>query len=264
MMKKYILLILLACSLFFSCSDNGNLRQHELDISYQIPTYKPKIHNYFPHDATAFTQGLFYKDGFLYESTGLKDKSSLRKVDIKTGKVLQKIDLASYYFAEGITLCNDKIVLLTWQNKKGFIYDKNTFQLIDKFSYQTEGWGITFDGSYLIMSDGTDVLYYLNPENYNLVKKINVSAAGKAVKNLNELEYINGRIYANIWKTKQIAIIQPDGNVTGWIDLTGIISDEECPGKIDELNGIAYNEDEGSIYVTGKLWCKLFELEIIP
>jgi glutamine cyclotransferase len=153
---------------------------------------------------------------------------------------------------------------LTWQNHKGFVYEKNTFRLMKEFSYRMEGWGITFDGEYLIMSDGTDVLYFLNPEDYSVFKKVNVSADGKALNNLNELEYINGKIYANIWKTERIAIIEPDGMVVGWIDLEGVISPKDCSGEIAEMNGIAYNAVEDRLYVTGKYWCKLFEIEIEP
>lgn len=264
MVKKSTLFILLTCLMVFSC---GGYRQsiiNKSDASYQIPVYRPKIHHAFPHDPNAFTQGLFYADGFLYESTGLKGESSLRKVDIKTGKVIRKINLAEDYFGEGITLYKDKIILLTWQNKKGFVYDQDTFQLIREFSYPTEGWGITFDGEHLIMSDGTETLYFLNPNDYSLVKKINVSAAGQAVKKLNELEYINGKIYANIWEENKIVVINPDGRVVGWIVLEGLISEKDCSQKIGVPNGIAYNAVEEKLYVTGKHWCKLFELEAIP
>jgi glutamine cyclotransferase len=264
MTKKHIILILLISSLFFSCSSNFGFRKYRSEKPDRIPVYKPKIHNVFPHDPNAFTQGLFYSDGFLYESTGMKGKSSLRRVDIKTGKVLHKINLAADYFGEGITLWKNKIILLTWQNHKGFVYDKNTFQIIDEFSYPTEGWGITFDGKYLIMSDGTDSLYYLSPDDYSLVKKVKVSADEKAVNNLNELEYINGKIYANVWKTERIAIIEPDGMVVGWIDLQEVLQKMDCPGEIDMLNGIAYDADEDMIYVTGKYWCKLFQIEKRP
>lgn len=247
----------------FSCSSNTQ-RITNPDASYQISVYKPKIHHAFPHDPNAFTQGLFYADGLLYESTGLNGKSSLRKVDIKTGIIIRKINLSEDYFGEGITLCNHKIILLTWQNKKGFVYDQDTFQLISEFSYPTEGWGITFDGEHLIMSDGTETLYFLNPNDYSLVKKIKVLAAGQAVKKLNELEYVNGQIYANIWEENKIAVIDPDGTVVGWIDLEGLISNKDCSQKIGVPNGMAYNAAENRFYVTGKNWCKLFELEGIP
>jgi len=254
-----------ACLLLFSCNGNEDSENQGTDNDDQITVYMPEVYNSYPHDAGAFTQGLIYSDGVLFEGTGLYEgKSSLRKVEVQTGEVLQKIDLTSEYFGEGITIYENKIIQLTWQNKKGFVYDKNTFQLVEEFSYTAEGWGITYDGQYLIMSDGTDVLYYLNPADYSVVKQINVTANGEAVTRLNELEYINGRIYANVWQTDRIAIIQPDGTVIGWIDLEGILSYGECSTEIDVLNGIAYNPEKNSIYVTGKNWCKLFEIEFVP
>jgi glutaminyl-peptide cyclotransferase len=261
-MRKYILLIFSVCSLFLSC--NGDNDSGNQGTSGPIPVYTPAPVRNFPHDSEAFTQGLFFADGIFYEGTGLYNgESSLRKVDMQTGSVIQKINLASEYFGEGITLYDNKIIQLTWKEGKGFVYDKDTFQLLDEFSYTTEGWGITCDGQYLIMSDGTDALYYLNPDDYSVVKQVNVSANGAAVTELNELEYINGNIYANIWQTDRIAIIQPGGNVIGWIDLQGILSSADCPQK-NVLNGIAYNPADNRIYVTGKYWCKLFELEFVP
>ena len=264
-MKKYILLLFSACLLLFSCNGSDDSGDQGTDNTDQIPVYSPEILNSYLHDAGAFTQGLIYADGIFYEGTGLYEgKSSLRKVEVETGEVKQIINLASEYFGEGITLYGNKIIQLTWQNKKGFVYDKETFQLLEEFSYATEGWGITCDGEYLIMSDGTDVLYYLDPDDYSAVKQINVTANGEAVTRLNELEFINGRIYANIWQTDRIAIIQPDGKVTGWIDLEGILSSGDCSTDIDVLNGIAYNAADSRIYVTGKYWCKLFELGLVP
>jgi glutamine cyclotransferase len=265
-MKKYILLMLFVCLLFLSCNGSDDSGDQGTDnTTDQIPVYTPENYSSHPHDAGAFTQGLIYADGVFYEGTGLYEgRSSLRKVEVQTGEVLQKINLAPEFFGEGIALYDNKIIQLTWQNKKGFVYDKDTFQLLDEFSYQTEGWGITYDGEYLIMSDGTDFLYYLNPDDYSVVKQINVTANGEAVTHLNELEYINGRIYANIWQTDRIAIIQPDGKVIGWIDLEGILSSGDCSTEIDVLNGIAYNATENRIYVTGKYWCKLFEIEVVP
>ena len=260
-MKRYILIILLICGLFFSCSDD--FVDENSDTSDHIPVYTPEIYNTYPHDSTAFTQGLVYNNGIFYEGTGLYGESTLRKVAIETGEVTQKIDLASEYFGEGITLFNDNIIQLTWREKKGFVYNKETFQLVAEFSYDSEGWGITFDGEYLIMSDGTNLLYYLDPDNYSTIKQVSVTANGEAVNNLNELEYIKGNIYANIWQTDRIAVIEPEGEVIGWIDLEGILPYEDCPQK-DVLNGIAYNPEENRVYVTGKFWCKLFELEFVP
>lgn len=260
--------MLLACTLLFSCNGSDDSGDQGSETSDQVPVYTPDIINTYNHDQGAWTQGLFYSNGFLYESTGLEGKSSLRKVEIETGEVTQKTDLASEYFAEGITLFEDKIIQLTWQNKTCFVYDKESFQLLSEFDYPTnwpeEGWGITYDGEYLIMSDGTDVLYYLDPDDYSVVEEINVTADGEAVTYLNELEHINGNIYANIWQTDRIAVIQPDGEVIAWIDLEGILSSADCSSEIDVLNGIAYNPDSDTIYVTGKYWCRLFELEFVP
>jgi glutamine cyclotransferase len=263
-MKSYLPLIFLILFLFLSCSGSDNTGVQVSEQSDQIPVYDPIIHNIFPHDANAYTQGLFYTDGSLYESTGLYDPSPLRQVEIESGSIIRKTDLNSGYFIEGITLYDDKIIQLTYTSNIGFVYDKETFQLLDEFNYSTEGWGLTYDGEYLIMSDGTDILYYLDPENFQTVKEINVSADGEPVNKLNELEYINGNIYANVYLTDRIAIIQPDGEVIGWIDLEGILLPEECTQDIDVLNGIAYNPENNSMYVTGKYWCKLFELEVVP
>jgi len=265
-MNKHVLLMVSVCLLFFSCNGSEDSNNQGTDnASDQIPVYTPEIYATHPHDAGAFTQGLVYSDGILYEGTGLYEgKSSLRRVAIETGDVAQKINLPSEYFGEGITLYNNKIIQLTWQNNRGFVYDKDTFELLDEFSYSTEGWGITFDGEYLIMSDGTDVLYYLNPDDYSTVKQVNVTANNEALTRLNELEYINGWIYANVWQTDRIAIIHPDGKVSGWIDLEGILSPGDCTTEIDVLNGIAYNPEKNSIYITGKNWCKLFEIEFVP
>jgi glutamine cyclotransferase len=263
-MKKNTLLMLLAFILTFSCSDNNRSSKQASEIPDQIPVYKPEIYNAFTHDADAFTQGLFYSDGFIYESTGNYGESSLRKVELESGTVIKKIDLPPEYFGEGITLCNDKIIQLTWVSKKGFVYDKEGFELIREFDYPTEGWGITYDGKHLIMSDGTDKLYFLDPADFSRIKQVDVTANGKAVTRLNELEYVNGKIYANVWQTDRIAIIQPDGKVVGWIDLEGILLPEGCPKGIDVLNGIAYDAEENKMYVTGKYWCKIFELKVVP
>jgi glutamine cyclotransferase len=250
--------------MLFSCGDDKDAGISGSDASDQIPVYTPQVYNVCVHDAGAFTEGLIYADGFLYESTGLEGKSTLRKVDPASGAVLHKIDLDPEYFGEGITICNDRIIQLTWKNKTGFVYNKDTFEKIGEFSYLTEGWGLTYDGSYLIMSDGTDVLYYLSPDDYGVVKQINVTADGSPVINLNELEYIDGKIYANVWQTDRIAVIQADGEVVGWIDLAGILEQGDCINSVDLLNGIAYNAAENRMYVTGKYWCKLFEVELVP
>lgn len=232
----------------------------------EIPVYTYRIINIYPHDSTAFTQGLVYYNGFLYESTGLWGQSSLRKVDLTTGKVLQVYHLPKVYFGEGITLWHDKIIQLTWKSNTGWIYNYQTFEKLANFSYPTEGWGITHDGQKLIMSDGTDKLYFLEPTTLKKMGHLQVHAQGKPIVNLNEMEYIEGEIFANIWKSNYIARISPQtGQVLGWIDLTGLIDKIKLvsgsrPKNV--LNGIAYDDQKKRLFVTGKLWPKLFEIEI--
>ncbi len=227
--------------------------------------YGYEIVNTFPHDANAFTQGIIYDDGVLYEGTGQYGYSSIRKVELKTGKVLQKYEMPDEYFGEGITIWKDKIVQLTWQSKTGFVYDKATFKPQGEFSYKTEGWGITHDGEHLIMSDGSPTLYFLDPETYEVVSKIAANYGTQLLKNLNELEYINGKIYANIWKTEDIAIINPNtGIVESLIELDGLMDSLVTHHQIDVLNGIAYDAKNKRLFVTGKWWPKLFEIKLIP
>lgn len=228
------------------------------------PTYTYEIINSYPHDPAAFTQGLIYLDGELYEGTGLYGQSSLRQVDLETGSVLTNTAISEQYFGEGITVFDDKIYQLTWQNQTGFIYDQDTFELIETFSYPTEGWGLTHDGSQLIMSDGTNNLYFLDPDTLAVNGRLPVQDQGNPVVRLNELEYINGEIYANIWQTNHIVRIDPQtGQVTAWIDLTGLLSPESLTQPADVLNGIAYDAENGRLFVTGKLWPLLFEIKLI-
>ncbi|HXF64088.1 MAG TPA: glutaminyl-peptide cyclotransferase [Caldilineaceae bacterium] len=230
------------------------------------PVYTFEIVAEYPHDPEAFTQGLQYVDGFLYEGTGLQGASSLRRVALETGEVLQQIDLAEEYFGEGIVVVGDRIYQLTWLSNVGFIYDRESFELLDRFSYPTQGWGITYDGTHLIMSDGSYVLRRWDPETLEEVGRVEVvDALGNYIANLNELEYINGDVYANIWQSDRIARIDPEtGQVTGWIDLTGLLSPEDAAGRVDVLNGIAYDAEEDRLFVTGKWWPKLFEIDLIP
>ena len=233
--------------------------------SQEIPVYSYKIINSYPHDTDAFTQGLVFDNGKLYESTGYHNRSTLRKVDIETGETIKVHKLNGRYFAEGIAIINNKIIQLTWKSKKGFVYNKNTFDQIKSFTYQTQGWGITYDGRYLIMSDGSANLYFLDPDTYERVGKLEVYDDKGPVSKLNELEFINGEIYANVWGSYRIARINPTtGSVSAWIDLTGILSDEDKTNREGVLNGIAYDKDNGRLFVTGKLWPKLFEIKIIP
>ena len=225
-----------------------------------VHTYTYDIVNTFPHDSYAFTQGLVFHDGSLYEGTGLRGRSSLRKVHLVSGSTLQSHILSGQYFGEGITIFDDKIIQLTWEAQKGFVYDLVTFRPLQEFTYPTEGWGITHDGTNLIMSDGTSTLHFLDPETFEEVDTIEVLDEGVPVRNLNELEYINGEIYANIWLDDFIARISPDtGKVAGWIDLTGILQND---AGADVLNGIAYDAEGDRLFVTGKLWPKLFEITL--
>ena len=232
------------------------------DSNQQYPIlYTYEIIESYNHDEMAFTQGLEFIDGFLFESTGLYGESTLRKVDLKTGKVLEIIDLQDQYFGEGITIMNDRIIQLTWISNKGFVYEKDSFELISEFTYPTEGWGITNDNSQLIMSDGTSTLFFLDPNTFHTIKQVQVIDK-EPVSNLNELEYIQGKIWANIWNQDKIAIINPEtGNVEGWIDLTGI-NNEDSQDQNKVLNGIAYDSEKDRLFITGKKWAKLFQIEV--
>ena len=225
--------------------------------------YTYEVVKVYPHDQNAFTEGLVIEKGVLYESTGLYGNSTLRRVDLETGNVLQSYALPDDFFGEGITVFGDRIIQLTWQNQKGFVYDKNSFDLLQEFSYPTEGWGITHNGSTLIMSDGTANLYFLDPETFQKVGQVEVRDGNASVTNLNELEYINGEVYANIWLTDKIAIIDPQtGQVKAWIDLTGIYNQaNRDPNNV--LNGIAYDAEGDRLFVTGKMWQQLFEIKLI-
>ena len=229
-----------------------------------IPVYTYQVVNTYPHDHQAFTEGLVFEDGFLYEGTGLYGSSTLRRVELETGKILKVCELPAQFFGEGVTIYEDKIVQLTWKSHLGLVYDKESFELLQKFSYPSEGWGITYDGKHLIMSDGTSTLHFLNPETFEEVSRIEVSANDIPVTRINELEYIQGEIYANIWQTDYIARIDlQTGEVVGWIDLEGILSPEEDDETVDVLNGIAYDAKDDRLLVTGKFWPKLFEIKLL-
>lgn len=219
----------------------------------------------YPHDRAAFTQGLVMDNGALFEGTGLFGQSTLRRVDLETGTVLQQINLANEFFGEGVTVLGDRIIQLTWLSNTGFVYDRTTFDLLDTFMYSTEGWGITHDGTRLIMSDGTSTIRFLDPQTFENIGSINVVDMNGPVIRLNELEYIAGEIWANVWLTDFIVVINPaTGDVTASIDLTGLLSPEDLTEPVDVLNGIAYDAQNDRIFVTGKLWPKLFEIELVP
>lgn len=222
-----------------------------------------QVVNAYPHDTGAFTQGLIFVDGKLYEGTGQEGRSSLREVELQSGRVLKKVEVPMPFFAEGITLLNGKIYQLTWQHQIGFIYNAQTLQKTGEFPYTGEGWGITNDGHSLIISDGSNRLKFLDPDSFRVTKTIAVADGGTRVNQLNELEYVNGEIYANIWHDQRIVTIDPqNGRVTGWIDLSGLLQ----PGAVSDeeavLNGIAYDQASGRLFVTGKLWPQLFEIKI--
>jgi glutamine cyclotransferase len=216
----------------------------------------------YPHDPQAFTQGLVFIDGVLYEGTGLNGRSGIRKVRLENGEVLQIQKLEERHFGEGIAVVGQSIVQLTWQSGVGFVYDRHTFQRTKTFNYQGEGWGLTYDGTRLIMSDGTPSLRFLDPVTLKETGRLEVRDGGRPVDDLNELEVVKGEIYANVWSTDRIARISPKtGTVTGWIDLTGLLNPRD-PASTDVLNGIAYDAAKDRLFVTGKLWPKLFEIRI--
>jgi glutamine cyclotransferase len=238
---------------FCSCSSSNITLVHTYEVV-----------NTYPHDQNAFTQGLVFEDGALYEGTGLHGRSTLRRVELATGDIAQIRELPAQYFGEGITIYGSKIIQLTWQSNVGFIYDKDSFELLQEFDYPTEGWGITHDDERLIMSDGTSILHFLEPETLEETGRIEVYDSDGPVTRLNELEYVQGEIYANVWGTDHIAIIAPQtGEVIGWIELEGLLGPEDYTEPIDVLNGIAYDAENDRLFVTGKLWPKLFEIELV-
>ena len=234
-----------------------------VDPDRAVPNYSYEIVKIYPHDPDAFTQGLVFRDGKLLESTGEEGRSSLRSVDLDSGQTVKKVDLASQYFGEGMTVLNKKIYQLTWQHHIGFIYDYQTFERLGDFNYEGEGWGLTTDGQSLILSDGSNHLRFLDPNTFRVIRTVPVTENGKPVLQLNELEFINGEIYSNIWHSTRIVSINPqNGAVTASIDFAGLVSQSGAHDEEAVLNGIAYDDASGRIFVTGKLWPKLFEIKI--
>ena len=256
------LFALLEAAFVFSCSD---LPESPVPTSSGvIPVYTYNVLNTYPHDRNAFTQGLVFENGVLYEGTGRFGHSALRRVELETGDILQIYDLPARFFGEGITVYENKIIQLTWRSNVGFVYDKNSFELLQEFNYSTEGWGITHDGKRLIMSDGTSTLHFLDSQTFEEINQLGVFDNDGPVTRLNELEYVQGEIYANVWQTDRIARIAPGtGQVIGWIKLGGLLSPEDRSEPVDVLNGIAYDAENGRLFVTGKLWPRLFEIELI-
>jgi glutaminyl-peptide cyclotransferase len=250
---------LAACAAFMTLF-MGSTRQSP---SASLPLYGYQIVHVYPHDHDAFTQGLQYVDGVLYEGTGLNGRSSIRRVALETGNVLKKRDVPAQYFGEGITVWKNDLIELTWQSHVAFVYDRATFEPKKQFLYPGEGWGLTHDGTSLIMSDGSDELRYLDPLTFAEKRRLKVTAAGAPLRNLNEVEYVNGEIYANVWQTDYVARIAPTtGKVTAYIDLRGLLTAAER-ATTDVLNGVAYDAAHDRLFVTGKLWPKLFEIKLV-
>ena len=229
----------------------------------KAPTFGYTVAHVYPHDPQAFTQGLLFLDGALYEGTGLNGRSSIRKVRLENGEVLQLQKLDPQYFGEGIAVMGGRLFQLTYTSGVGFVYDRATFQRTGTFTYPGEGWGLTHDGTRLIMSDGTAYLRFIDPKTLKQTGRLRVRDGATPVVSLNELEYVKGEILANVWQTDRIARISPrTGEVTGWIDLKGILSPRDAAQGVDVLNGIAYDAAGDRLFVTGKLWPKLFEIKI--
>jgi glutamine cyclotransferase len=255
--SAFAAVLVFSCLNLQGCSSPGN--------SDVIPAYSYRIVNTYPHDRDAFTQGLVFEGGVLYEGTGLYGQSSLRRVELETGDILQIREQSDQFFGEGITIYGDEIVQLTWQSHIGFVYDSRSFELLQEFNYSTEGWGITQDGARLIMSDGTSTLHFLDPQTFEEISHVEVFDNNGPVTRLNELEYVQGEIYANVWQTDWVARIAPEtGRVVGWLDLGGLLSAEDLSEPVDVLNGIAYDAETDRLFVTGKLWPKLFEIDLVP
>ena len=227
------------------------------------PVYTYQVVTSYPHDPEAFTQGLFVTDGQMYESTGLEGHSTIRRVDLATGRVLQRAAIDSQYFGEGIAAVGGRLYQLTWRNGKAFVYDRGSFSPRDTFKYTGEGWGLTTDGTSLVMSDGTARLRFLDPKSFAVQRTLDVHDGPSPVSQLNELEWVKGEIWANVWQSEQIARIDPKtGAVVGWIDLAGVLAAADRNGKEDVMNGIAYDAKRDKIYVTGKNWSRVYEIAI--
>ena len=233
-------------------------QQNARQLTYEVV-------NSYPHDPDAFLQGLVWYDNGFYESTGLYGRSTLRRVEFPSGKVVKSIALAPELFGEGLALVGDHLIQLTWQAHRGFVYDRESFKLLREFTYDTEGWGLAYDGKNLILSDGSSTLSYLDPQTYQSVRKLQVTMNGRPITELNELEFIEGEIWANVWETDLILRIDPaTGQVTSFLNLKGILAPSDRKGTEDVLNGIAYDSERKRVFVTGKLWPRLFEIKVKP
>lgn len=255
-MIRLAILFLILTALTFTHTQNAS--------SEDIPVYSYKVIEVYPHDTKAFTQGLLWHDGKLYESTGRYGVSEVREVELETGEVLKSRKLEDKYFGEGLAAVGGNLIQLTWRSQTGFVYSVQNLEPIRSFKYEGEGWGLTYNGKHLIKSDGSSTLTFLDPRSFNRIAELEVYDDKGPVIKLNELEYIDGKIYANVWGTDRIAIIEPaTGRVEAWIDLTGLLSREYKTSYADVLNGIAYDSESKKLFITGKLWPKIFEIEIL-
>ncbi len=237
-------------------SNNNQSTSRAQQVSYEAVSS-------YPHDPTSFTQGLLWHDGALYEGTGLEGRSKLRRLEFPSGRVLKEINLSSEYFGEGLALVNNRLIQLTWKSHRGFVYDVDSFRKLEEFTYDTEGWGLTYDGSNLILSDGSSNLFYLDPQTFKPIRKLAVTMNGQPLTELNELEFIEGEIWSNVWQTDLIVRIDPSsGRVTSFLSLKGILAPSDRTGREDVLNGIAYDAEKKRIFITGKLWPRVFEIRV--
>jgi glutaminyl-peptide cyclotransferase len=271
MSSRFLVVLGVASSLAVACGASSTPTYEAQARPASTTPAAPRVEQYgyriirsHPHDPTAFTQGLTLADGQLFEGTGLYGQSSLRRVDLATGGVLQSIALDSQYFGEGIAVIGDRIYQLTYQTGVGFVYDRKTFGRLEEFSYKGEGWGLTYDGQRLIMSDGTDTLRFWDPQTLGEIGRLRVRDGDDAIRNINELEYVDGAIYANVWQEERIARIDPKtGVVTAWIDMSNLLTATERSRGVDVLNGIAHDPKTGHFLITGKLWPWVFEVEFV-
>jgi glutaminyl-peptide cyclotransferase len=260
-----------AAILIFASMRSGSESQPEVpavDVPVTPVGEQPRqvaydVVNSYPHDPASFTQGLLFHDGGVYEGTGQYGHSKLRRLEFPTGRAQKEISLSPELFGEGLALVGNRLIQLTWKSHRGFVYDLDTFRLLQEFTYDSEGWGLTYDGKYLILSDGSSDLFYLDPETFRRVKRLSVTMNGRPIRELNELEFIEGEIWANVWQTDLILRIDPStGRVTSFLDLKGILAPSDKTGGEDVLNGIAYDSQQKRIFVTGKLWPRLFEIKL--
>lgn len=248
---RTVFTIILMSLLILSCAD-AQVKEYSLEVVAE-----------YPHDTESYTQGLFFNDGQMYESTGLHGKSTFRMVDMQTGKALKRLDFDDKYFVEGSVMWKGNLYILTWETKMAFIYDAATLEYKSTWKYPREGWGITTDGKQLIASDGSAYLYFMN-ENFALDRKVRVTIEDRPIRFINELEYIDGKIWANVYTSDEIVIINPkDGKIQGIVDCRGLLPKELRTPTTDVLNGIAYNPADGKIYLTGKNWPKLYEVRLV-